>query len=111
VRTTYLRAPAPDSDAEAWVKVALKGAIILSDIGHAAKTFPLHARWSRLVRQEFFQQGDEERRLGLPISPLCDRNNAEPLAQSQLGACCCCGVVCCVRCARAFACPCVCVCV
>lgn len=33
---------------------------------------------------EFFLQGDKERELGLPFSPLCDRNNTL-VAESQIG--------------------------
>lgn len=34
--------------------------------------------------EEFFCQGDQERELGIPFSPLCDRNNTL-VAQSQIG--------------------------
>jgi len=34
--------------------------------------------------EEFFRQGDKERKLGLPFSPLCDRNNTL-VAESQIG--------------------------
>lgn len=34
--------------------------------------------------EEFFRQGDKERDLGLPFSPLCDRNNTL-VAESQIG--------------------------
>jgi hypothetical protein len=34
------------------------------------------------VTEEFFAQGDQEAALGLPISPLMDRNNSSlPLSQ------------------------------
>lgn len=55
-----------------------------ADISHPAKTWPLHERWTNLLVQEFFAQGDKEKELGLPFSPLCDRNNT-PTAQSQIG--------------------------
>ena len=29
--------------------------------------------WSLQVSEEFYRQGDLERRLGLPVTPLCDR--------------------------------------
>ena len=39
-------------------------------------------RWARAVTEEFFAQGDQEAALGLPISPLMDRNNSSlPLSQ------------------------------
>mmetsp|Transcript_59327 Transcript_59327/g.94188 ORF Transcript_59327/g.94188 Transcript_59327/m.94188 type:complete len:1003 (+) Transcript_59327:106-3114(+) len=44
-----------------------------SDIGHSAKPWHLHEEWSRRVVQEFHEQGDEEKDLGLKVSPLCER--------------------------------------
>ena len=44
-----------------------------ADIGHAAKKIDLHERWTLLVCEEFFQQGDMEKKLGLPVSMFCDR--------------------------------------
>lgn len=54
------------------------------DISHPAKTWKLHHRWTKLLLEEFFRQGDLERELGLPFSPLCDRNNTL-VAESQIG--------------------------
>lgn len=54
------------------------------DISHPAKTWNLHHRWTMLLLEEFFRQGDLERELGLPFSPLCDRNNTL-VAESQIG--------------------------
>lgn len=34
--------------------------------------------------EEFFKQGDKEKSLGLPYSPLCDRNTTM-VAESQIG--------------------------
>jgi len=55
-----------------------------SDVGHPAKTWKLHARWSDLIMEEFFQQGDQEKEMNLPVSMLCDRGNVE-LPKSQQG--------------------------
>lgn len=44
------------------------------DISHPAKKWEIHHRWTMLLLEEFFRQGDLERELGLDISPLCDRN-------------------------------------
>lgn len=45
------------------------------DISHPAKKWNVHHRWTMLLIEEFFRQGDLERELGLDISPLCDRNS------------------------------------
>lgn len=37
-----------------------------------------------LLLEEFFRQGDMEQALGLPFSPLCDRNNTL-ISESQIG--------------------------
>jgi len=37
-----------------------------------------------LMKKNSLKKGDKEKELGLPFSPLCDRNNT-PIAQSQIG--------------------------
>lgn len=54
------------------------------DISHPSKEWRLHHRWTYLLMEEFFQQGDKEHELGLPYSPLCDRNTTL-IAESQIG--------------------------
>lgn len=54
------------------------------DISHPAKDWNLHFRWTQRLMEEFFRQGDKERDLGLPFSPLCDRNSTL-VAESQIG--------------------------
>ncbi|XP_036327927.1 calcium/calmodulin-dependent 3',5'-cyclic nucleotide phosphodiesterase 1C isoform X1 [Rhagoletis pomonella] len=54
------------------------------DISHPAKRWNLHHRWTMLLFEEFFRQGDLERELGLPFSPMCDRNNIL-FPESQIG--------------------------
>ncbi|KAM3915909.1 dual specificity calcium/calmodulin-dependent 3',5'-cyclic nucleotide phosphodiesterase 1A isoform 1-T1 [Leptodactylus fuscus] len=55
-----------------------------ADISHPAKTWDMHQRWTDLLMEEFFRQGDKEVALGLPFSPLCDRKSTL-VAQSQIG--------------------------
>lgn len=55
-----------------------------ADISHPAKEWDLHYRWTSQLLEEFFLQGDMEKKLGLPFSPLCDRNNTL-IAESQIG--------------------------
>lgn len=45
-----------------------------ADISNAVKPWTLCKRWSDLVVQEFFRQGDIEKSQQLPISPNMDRN-------------------------------------
>ncbi|GAU87405.1 hypothetical protein RvY_00254-2 [Ramazzottius varieornatus] len=54
------------------------------DISHPAKPWDLHYKFTLGVLEEFFQQGDREQELGLPFSPLCDRQTTV-IAQSQIG--------------------------
>lgn len=54
------------------------------DIGHAAKPFELEIKWAELVSKEFHNQGDIEKKLGLPVSFLCDRATAN-IPASQVG--------------------------
>ncbi|UYV62211.1 PDE1C [Cordylochernes scorpioides] len=55
-----------------------------SDISHPSKDWSVHHRWTELLMEEFFRQGDKEHELGLPYSPLCDRN-ATLIPESQIG--------------------------
>jgi len=54
-------------------ELVLQTVMMMADIGHAMKSFPLHLVWSVRVAEEFYRQGDTERQFGLTISPLCDR--------------------------------------
>merc|ERR1719433_1012815 len=51
--------------------------IHVSDLGNPAKPIDQAVRWATLVMEEFFQQGDQERKAGMPISPNCDKNTVE----------------------------------
>ena len=44
----------------------------------------LPGRWVGNLEEEFFRQGDEEKRLRLPVSPLLDRDKAG-VTKSQVG--------------------------
>lgn len=61
-------------------KVLIKAA----DIGHTAKGIELHKKWCEQVIEEFFLQGDQEKKLGLTISMYCDRDNTN-IGKSQSG--------------------------
>lgn len=56
--------------------------IKLADINGPAKTRELHLKWTEGIVNEFYEQGDEEASLGLPISPFMDRSSPQ-LAKLQ----------------------------
>lgn len=56
--------------------------IKLADINGPAKARDLHLRWTEGIVNEFYEQGDEEANLGLPISPFMDRSSPQ-LAKLQ----------------------------
>uniref|UniRef100_A0A3B3WLX0 Phosphodiesterase n=1 Tax=Poecilia mexicana TaxID=48701 RepID=A0A3B3WLX0_9TELE len=56
--------------------------IKLADINGPAKVRDLHLKWTEGIVNEFYEQGDEEAKLGLPISPFMDRS-APQLAKLQ----------------------------
>lgn len=51
----------------------LRAALHTADLSNPTKPFPLVKKWAHRIHQEFFWQGDEERKRGLPISPNMDR--------------------------------------
>ncbi|KAG8524212.1 cGMP-inhibited 3',5'-cyclic phosphodiesterase B, partial [Galemys pyrenaicus] len=56
--------------------------IKLADINGPAKARDLHLKWTEGIVNEFYEQGDEEASLGLPISPFMDRSSPQ-LAKLQ----------------------------
>nr|CEL65232.1 TPA: 3',5'--cyclic-nucleotide phosphodiesterase,putative [Neospora caninum Liverpool] len=56
-----------------------------SDLGHAVTEWDQHFEWASRVVTEFYLQGEEERRMGLHISPLCDREDHPSFAKCQHG--------------------------
>ncbi|KAG7473737.1 hypothetical protein MATL_G00099060 [Megalops atlanticus] len=56
--------------------------IKLADINGPAKERDLHLKWTEGIVNEFYEQGDEEASLGLPISPFMDRSSPQ-LAKLQ----------------------------
>ncbi|XP_032364792.1 cGMP-inhibited 3',5'-cyclic phosphodiesterase A isoform X2 [Etheostoma spectabile] len=56
--------------------------IKLADVNGPLKCKELHLQWTEGIVNEFYEQGDEEASLGLPISPFMDRSAPE-LAKLQ----------------------------
>lgn len=65
------------------VSLIMETLLMLSDLGHTAKPFEYHQLWASRITEEFYLQGDAEERRGMPISPLCDRRQAN-LPKSQV---------------------------
>ena len=55
-----------------------------ADVSHPTKCWALHREWTARCMEEFFNQGDREKEMGLDVSPLCDRNTTQ-VPQSQIG--------------------------
>ena len=53
-----------------------------SDISNPTKIFDIYLNWAKLVVEEFYDQGDKEKNLGLKC--FCDRNKVT-IYQNQLG--------------------------
>ena len=51
---------------------------------HAHALLRLRRRWLSGLEEEFFRQGDKEKELGLPISPLFDRTK-QGVSKGQVG--------------------------
>mmetsp|Transcript_57771 Transcript_57771/g.102534 ORF Transcript_57771/g.102534 Transcript_57771/m.102534 type:complete len:568 (+) Transcript_57771:80-1783(+) len=64
----------------------MKTAMHAADISNPCKARAHMLQWTDRVNQEFWQQGDQERKLGQSISPLCDREpGMEAIAKNQIG--------------------------
>lgn len=70
-----------EADRKFLAKLCLKA----GDLGHACLPWDTHVEWATRVTQEFYAQGDEERRLGIGVSPLCDRSDLDNIGKSQKG--------------------------
>lgn len=55
-----------------------------ADIAHNSKPFEISFNWTVRLCDEFWNQGDTEKSMNLPISFLCDRDTAD-VPKSQIG--------------------------
>ncbi|KAL0021983.1 hypothetical protein WJX77_002623 [Trebouxia sp. C0004] len=83
---------APATDGIDWDNVKADDKMLVfqmllkcADIGHLAAAPDTHKRWAYQLEEEFFQQGDREKEIGLPVSPLMDRSNKGGITRSQMG--------------------------
>ena len=55
-----------------------------ADLGHNCKKFKISLQWVELLCEEFWMQGDTEKKKGIPVSFLCDRDKID-VPSSQVG--------------------------
>lgn len=55
-----------------------------ADVSNPGKPLKIYIKWVDLVFEEFFNQGDLEKKNNLPISLLCDRESTN-ICKSQVG--------------------------
>ena len=55
-----------------------------ADISHCSKEFEISYKWTELINQEFWREGDEEKEKKMQVGFLCERNNAD-IPTSQIG--------------------------
>ena len=59
-------------------------ALKCADLGNPCRPWDLSKRWSEQICAEFYRQGDFERSLDLPVTPICNRYQAS-MAKIQTG--------------------------
>jgi len=66
--------------------IILEMALHAADISNPTKCRPIMLKWTQRILTEYWAQGDEEQKLGLAISPLCDRaTGMKTVPKGQIG--------------------------
>ena len=55
-----------------------------ADVGNPVKPLKTYAKWADRVLRAFFAQGEKEKSLGIPVSPMMDRNDERGDEPDQL---------------------------
>lgn len=64
-----------DTEAPKNRQMVTKCCLKAADLGHTALPWELHEPWVMRLLTEFYEQGDEERELGFPVSPMCSHSS------------------------------------
>ena len=67
-------------------KLVMNIAMKCADINNLSKPLEISRIWTQLVIEEFFNQGDQEKARGLPVSMFMDRNNTD-IPKCQMVSC------------------------
>lgn len=65
--------------------MVLQMALHAADVSNPTKSLRTYLIWTERIMQEFYQQGDKERKLLLPVSIGYDREHPIPLEKMQAG--------------------------
>ncbi|CAH0716624.1 unnamed protein product, partial [Brenthis ino] len=71
---TYLDTNTLDMTKSDHRHLVLQIALKCADISNPCRPWEISRKWSLKVCEEFFRQGDYERKLNLPVTALCDRH-------------------------------------
>ncbi|GMF32280.1 unnamed protein product [Phytophthora fragariaefolia] len=74
------KAADPDDD-----RLVLQMALHAADVSNPTKSLRTYLIWAERIQREFYQQGDKERELLLPVSIGYDREQPIPLEKMQAG--------------------------
>lgn len=74
------KAADPDDD-----RLVLQMALHAADVSNPTKALRTYLIWAERIQHEFYQQGDKERELLLPVSIGYDREQPIPLEKMQAG--------------------------
>ncbi|CAH0484499.1 unnamed protein product [Peronospora farinosa] len=66
-------------------RLVLQMALHTADVSNPTKSLRIYLAWTERIKQEFYQQGDKERELLLPVSIGYDREQPIPLEKMQAG--------------------------
>ncbi|VDM20884.1 unnamed protein product [Wuchereria bancrofti] len=69
------KAPDMDLGNESHRVIISQMLIKFADINSPSKPYPLHRQWTDRICEEFYGQGDEEKRRGMAVSPYMDRDD------------------------------------
>ena len=73
-----------DAESSDDAVVILSMVMKMADVGHLMASWPVHMKWVEGLTEEFFSQGDDEKRTDMPVSFLMDRDRPG-VSSSQVG--------------------------